>query len=160
MKIHAEMIREMLWTLQPGDMDPADRETLTLIATAPAERLADFREADRGRAKRAGDVLRAAGRLRRAAALLQRRGEALCNGLPQTWDPARRAWNMGLTDADTARLEADADRAREWIESAVRVIFGRAAEGIEIETGGDPRGHSVKLWRKGERDTGSPIWRG
>jgi hypothetical protein len=61
-----------------------------------------------------------------------------------------------LTDADSARLEADADKARAVALEAVAVLFAPGA--VEIETGGDPRGHSLKIWKTGERDSGSPIW--
>jgi hypothetical protein len=157
-KANAETLRAIAWGAgRSGGVAMVNPEAVALACRAPADFLDRFNPDSVGLGYReAGEALKAAGTLRRAAAALDRVAVALCNGLPQRWDPARRARDMGLTEADSERLEADAERARARALEAVAVLFPAGA--VEIETGGDPRGHVLKIWKTGERDSGSPIW--
>ncbi len=158
MKANAETVREILWAMECRGIEMPDRRTLDLIARAPASALEWFRpDAFSPDYRDAGDVLQSVGRLRRGAATLRRIAESMCNGIPRYDATARRVLNT-WTDADTERAERDGERARAAITGAARVIFLEAFDSVEIETGGDPRGAVVKIWPKGERDRGSPIW--
>lgn len=163
-KANAETLRAFLWQLSAArvEIDPDKRAGMELAARAPAEWLDRLREIDSRYAApdmvAARDALAAAGRLRRAAAALDRIALEEANGVPVAWDHARREPIMGLRPEDHERHEKTRERARNRIGEAVAALMGDAAEAVEIETSGDPRGAVVKVWRRGERDTGSPVF--
>ena len=59
----------------------------------------------------------------RAAARHQRLAETACNGLPKDYDAARRVWHMGLTEADSARIERQMAECRDKAHKALKTIL-------------------------------------
>jgi hypothetical protein len=55
----------------------------------------------------------------RHAARLDRINQEGCNGVPKTWNEARREWDMGLDDGDTARHEKQTIESRKGIRAAL-----------------------------------------
>lgn len=86
-------------------------------------------------------VIRLAGKYERAAL-------AELNGVPDTWDAARREWNMRLTEADQERLTAIIEMTRADIEKALRSILIR---GLEYDFRRDARYTLLRIRTKDNR---------
>ena len=153
-KANAETLRALLWALDREGIEPEAREAMALAARAPAEWLDRLRHLDAGVAPpdmvAARDALAAAGRLRRAARKLDRLNLEACNGV-ERFDSRAGRTVATWTDSDAERADAERERNRERVHAAARDLLGAAAESVEIETGGDPRGAAVKLWHAADR---------
>ena len=101
-------------------------------------------------------LLDAARVVRKAAAVLKREAESACNGVNR-YDLAARRVLATWTESDESRHESRVAKADAEVTAALRGIFGSRLARVEIEFQRDPRGAMVKLWRKGERNHGSPL---
>jgi hypothetical protein len=86
-------------------------------------------------------VIRLAGKYERAAM-------AELNGVPDTWDAARKEWTMRLTEADQERLTSTIEKARVDIETALRSILIR---GLEYDFRRDARYTLLRIRTKDNR---------
>lgn len=81
----------------------------------------------------------------RNAAKFDRARLAECNGLPQSWDPVRREYVMGLTEKNQADLESIRLKTKAAMKAALQEILTR---GLIYDFRSDPRGAILRIVNK------------
>lgn len=94
------------------------------------------------------DVTAACKAATRLAGKYERAALAELNGVPDTWDAARKEWNMRLTEADQERLAAEIEKARADIEKTLRAVLVR---GLEYDFRRDARYTLLRIRTKDNR---------
>lgn len=94
------------------------------------------------------DVTAACKAVARLAGKYERAALAELNGVPDTWDAARKEWTTRLTEADQDRLTAGIEKARAEIEKTLRAVLVR---GLEYDFRRDARYTLLRIRTKDNR---------
>jgi hypothetical protein len=94
------------------------------------------------------DVKSACAIVARASARHVRLAHVECNGLPQKWDAVRREWEVGLTVAQSEKIDAEMLELRRNIEKELRAIL---TPGLEYDFQNDSVYCTIRIRDKKNR---------